>query len=210
MNAMYRLFRLFSQSSPKNSYYHENLQIKYRHLEMFTDILRNINISETNTQVNISYDSNIEFGNRIGKVIRGLGLPHQWVKPKLFTNYDILQYKSSIYKLRIHNELHFLDGRLVFFCNSFPYININHNNIVEILLREKYIPEHMDFKELTSFKIVDESKNFIYARNTGHLSINYMTGDKDMQEKLFQLSTYNSRRKDFKEMQLKKLILEKI
>ena len=210
VNLIYKLYRLFIKETPKKSYYTEKLSVKYRYLAMFQDVLKDINSTQLKTDVQIGYNSEIGFDASIFKVIKTLGFPSQWVKLKKFKNYEILLYKTSIYNLKIKDELHFINGKLVFFSNNFPYVNINHNNIIEILLREKYIPTHKEFKELPNYKIYDEAENFIFTTTGGCLSINYMTGDKKMQEIIHHYSRYEERKKNFKESNFRKLLLEKI
>ena len=210
MYFLYKLIGLINVSSPKKQYYSEDLKTKYRSLQRFQKVLKNLDFTTIQTEVPIGYDSTIEFGDSIFKVLRTKGIPNQWIRLKKFNNYEILQYKSSIYKLRIHDELHFINGKLMFFSNNFPYINMSHNNIIEILLREKYIPKFKNFHEITNFKICDQHNNFIYAQNVGHLSINYMTSDKKMQDKLYEYSTLESRKRSFRELMFKQMILEKI
>lgn len=207
---MFKFLRLFIKTPSKNSYYAERIAMKYSDLRVFYNVILNSDRKQLKTRIPICFSKDTCFDSTTLKTIKENGLPDQWIKLKKFKNYEILLYKTSVYGLKIKNELHFINNKLVAFNNNFPYSTSNHNTIVEILLREKYIPENKDFCELTEFQIFDDNGNFIFIENNGFLSINYVTGNPEMQQLLINFMAKKKQKSKESEYRFKQFLLEKI
>ncbi len=189
MSILKDLSNYFQQPNRHNGYsfsrrehYHNILNPK--DIIDLVDKYMKLHDDRSQTDIKITFGG-VDFGTRLTSFLASNEKPRYLIENNYnnTVNHSILFYKEKLGKHKAISQFHFVDDLFLWGMYLFNnYLQASELKEVEKVLMEKYkITEAVSLKDVI---VTDKEKNMIQLKNEVYTSIHYMTGNKELIERL--------------------------